>query len=265
MSKKIVLKKDTIPCEILISLKENWQQNSDLCIVTGASKQNVNYWLCKLMKEGLVSKFPGGIYEITLSGKNLLNTYVHDNSKEQIRLENMRYKFPIHEGLEKLVEASWLKVNNGMKHIKNYHGIFEGFTIVVHAGSENSSLEITCPKRFGVDIYEMMYKARMDVEAIGNMIARNYGLKLGMCEPSMEPEWAMPSPIAEVILSKTCSSQISTPKGVINRSKGRNADLETRGIHLAHKIWMMPDKIDEILQRLDRIEGNHAQNKKVEN
>lgn len=252
MSKKIILKKDTTPCEILKSLKENWQQNSDLCIVTGASKQKVNYWLGKLMKEGLVSRFPGGIYEITWSGKNLLNTYELEKSKEKICLENMRYKFPIHEGLEKLTQAVWLKMND-MNHMQVYRGTFEGFTTTVYAGSKNPSLEITCPKRFGVDIYEMMYFARNDVEVIAKGIVRENHVKLGMCEPSMKPEWAIPSPIAEVILDKTCSSQIRTPNGVINRSKGRNADVETRDIHLAHKFLMMPDEVVKMRRELSEL------------
>ncbi len=209
-----------------------------------------------ISKEGLVIKVRHGIYEITESGKKILNTCDQENSKKQIRLENMRYKFPIHEGLENLVKARWLKRNDSMNNMKSYHGKFEGYTIAVYAGSSNPILQIVCPKFFGVDMFEMMYDARSNVEAIGKLIAEEYGLKLGMCEPAMKPEWAIPSPLAEIILSKTGSSQIRTSNGVINRSKGRNADLETRDIRLAHDIFTMPQEIKEIRKELIELKNS---------
>lgn len=252
MGKKFELKHFTTPYDILHGLLEKYATIDEYVRYLEIPKQNVSYWLKKLEKEGLATKVSHGIYEITWAGKNILNTYEEEKGKEKICLENMRYKYPIHEGLEKLVKAVWLKMND-MNNIKVYRGKFEGFTIAVYAGSENPSLEITCPKRIGVNIYEMMYDARCDVETIGKWIAGEYGLKLGMCEPSMEPEWAIPNPMAETILNLTQSSQIRTPKGTINRSKGRNADLETRDIRLAHEILMMPKTINEIRNEISKI------------
>lgn len=255
MSKKFLLEKDTLPYWILVGLTEYYFTINQLVMTLKHSKQNINYWLSKLAKEGLVTRVEHGIYDITEEGNKLLNTCDQEKSKEMVRLENMRYKFPIHEGLGNLVKARWLKVNDGMNNIKSYHGKFEGFTVAVYAGSESPILQITCQKRYGVDIYEMMYYARSDVEEIGKWIAKDYGLKLGMCEPAMEPEWAIPSPLAKIILEKTCSSQIRTTNGVINRSKGRNADLETRDIRLANDIFMMPQKINKIESGLTELKN----------
>lgn len=253
-SKKFVLKKDTLPYVMLQAIKENWKQNSDLCEIIVSSKQRVNYWLRKLEKECLIERFAGGIYEITWSGKELLRTYELENTKKLIRLENMRYKCPIHEGVEKVFGYSWLTPSD-LKNIRVYRGVYEGFNVTIFAGSKNPSLEITCTKHLGTDIYEMMHKARSEIDMIAQIIATNMGLKLGMIEPSMEPEWAIPSPMAEVILEKTCSSQISTPKGLINRSKGRNADLETRDIRLAHEIFIMPERIRKITESVEEMKS----------
>ena len=58
--------------------------------------------------------------------------------------------------------------------------------------------------------------------------------------------WAIPSEFAKVLLNKTNSSQISTSNGVINKSKGRGYDIETRDIRLANKLFNLPYVVDEI-------------------
>ena len=66
-----------------------------------------------------------------------------------------------------------------------------------------------------------------------------------------------PSKFAKVLLEKTNSSQISTPKGVMNRSKGRNYDIETRDIRHANMIYQMPYVIDGIARDVKTIKmGN---------
>lgn len=211
-------------------------------------KQNVNYWLKKLKEEGLVSSPFHGYYEITDSGKTILDTYNQQFDKNLIRLENMRYKFPIYEGVQRfsdIVNDRWEK-NIAMKNVDVYHTKIEGYSVSAYIG-KNPSLTINSIKRVGLDVYEIMYEARKDVELIAEIIEKDFLIKLGKMETIMKPEWAIPSEFAKVLLNKTNSSQIKTPQGVINKSKDRSYDIETRDIRLANKLFNLPYVMDEVL------------------
>jgi hypothetical protein len=114
-------------------------------------------------------------------------------------------------------------------------------------------LEITCEKKLGVNRYEIYYKARKQIEDSLTGMIKDSEITLGILEQSMNPEWAVPHLIAEVILDKTESSQIRTKHGVVNRSKGRNADWEVDDIIQAEKIMNMPNLMDEIHQNVNQI------------
>ena len=88
---------------ILSSLDHGYNTNAGLTEYLGIPKQNTNYWLGKLCKEGLVDKPKPGIYEITKSGKKVYRGFKQQLNKDCIRLENMRFKYPIYEGLENLL------------------------------------------------------------------------------------------------------------------------------------------------------------------
>lgn len=218
------------------------------------SKQRVNYWLKKFTKEQWIESPFHGHYEITDSGKTILDAYEQQFNKNLIRLENMRYKFPIIEGekkFTKIVQSIWKK-NSGMKNVKTYYTKIHHYSVSVFLGN-NPVLIINCIKRIGSDVYEMMYVARKEVEILAGIIERDYCIKLGRMEAIMQPEWAIPSEFAKVLLNKTNSSQISTPKGVINKSKGRGYDIETRDIRLANKLFNLPDMIDDIALQLKHL------------
>jgi len=223
----------------------------EICKKHNISKQRANYWLKKFKKEGWITSPFHAYYEITDSGKTILDTYEQQFNKNLVRLENMRYKFPIIEGDDKFLEIAkdkWKK-NKGIKNVETYHFKMHGYSVSVFLG-KNPVLTINCIKRVGLDIYEMIYIARTEVEDIANMIEEDYNIELGRMETIMQPEWAIPSEFAKVLLDKTNSSQISTPKGVINKSKGRGYDIETRDIRLANKLFNLPYVIDEISREI---------------
>ena len=218
------------------------------------SKQRVNYWLKKFKKEEWVECPFHGHYEITNSGKTILDTYEQGFSKNLVRLENMRYTYPIIQGLDALIKnRRWDKeqpMNNG---VVIYHTKEEGLHVRVIAGKNNPCLEITCKQILGGNIYEMMYEARELIEFVAKTFQKDYPVILGLSSPAMKPEWAIPSEFAKVLLEKTNSSQISTPNGVINKSKGREYDIETRDIRLANKLFNLPYVVDEIALQLKHL------------
>ena len=252
MSKKAVLK-NAISYSIL-SETEGSCHVYELREKLGISKQLANYWLQKFKKEGWVTKLFQGHYEITDGGKTVLEAYEQKFDKNLVRLENMRYKFAIYEGLESLLKQQrWDKIQD-LNNVKVYHTVIGGFSVRVFAGKHNPSVEITCKKMQGDNIYEMMYEGKQWIEYVAEIIEKEHSVKLGIPIPAMLPEWAIPSEFAKVLMNKTNSSQIRTPVGVINKSKGRGYDLETRDIRLANKIFNLPYVVDGIANAVKRLQ-----------
>ena len=226
----------------------------EICKKHSITKQRVNYWLKKFRKAEWITSPYHGEYEITNSGKTILDTYEQGFNKNLIRLENMRYRLPISAGVEQfleIVKEKW-KRNSGMKNVDVYHTTLHGYSVSAYLG-KNPSLLINCIPRLGLDIYEMMYEARTEVEGLVEIIEEDYSIVLGRIETTMKPEWAIPSEFAKILLNKTNSSQIRTSNGVINKSKGRGYDIETRDIVLANKLHNLPYVVDEIVLQLKHL------------
>jgi hypothetical protein len=199
----------------------------------------------------MITKSFTGHYELTKRGLDFIDTCEREDSKNLIRLENMRYKFPIIDGVDKLVkQRTWDKIQPMKNNVTIYHTKEEGLHVRVISSSENPCLEITCRPRTGTNVYELMYEARRWVEFIAKRFEKYFPIVLGMVQPVMEPEWAIPSKQAGVLLKKTNSSQIRTPDGVINKSKGRDYDIETRDIRLANKLFNLPYVVDDIAREV---------------
>lgn len=245
---------NTIKWRVLSCIEGGYFTNALILTRLKITKQRLQYWLTKLLDEELIVRSEHGIYKISPAGKILLGGYIEQQNKSLIRLENMRYRYPIIEGLDEIVSSLDHYKAQNLGNTKIHHGTYYGFTIRIFE-SKNPSLEITCKQAHGYDIYEMMYKAKSSVESLATVINEIDNVKLGIPKPAMQPEWAIASPIAEHVLSLTGSSQITTPIGTYNRSKGRNADVETRDIRLAHEILLMPEMIRQIRQDLGELKS----------
>lgn len=218
------------------------------------SKQRVHYWLQKFEEEEWIDRPFYGHYEITDSGKTILDTYEQQSNKDLVRLENMRYKFAIVEGaecLKDIVKNKW-KHNAGLKNVDVFYTKIHDNSVSAFLG-KNPVLTINATKKLGTNIYEIVYQARTELDALAEIIEKDYSITLGRMESAMQPEWAIPSEFAKVLLNKTNSSQIRTPKGVINKSKGRGYDVETRDIRLANKIYNLPFVVDDILLQVKQL------------
>ena len=245
MSKKTVLDNHISYC--ILSETKDLVTPGEICKKHSITKQRVNYWLGKFRKAEWITSPYHGEYVITDSGKTILDTYEQGFNKNLIRLENMRYRFQISEGVKQFLEIvkdRWKK-NNGLKNVDVYYTKIHGYSVSAYLG-KNPSLTINCIKRVGLDIYEMIYEARTEVEELAEIIEKDYSIMLGRMKTIVKPEWAIPSEFAKVLLNKTNSSQISTTNGVLNKSKGRGYDIETRDIRLANKLYNLPYVVDEI-------------------
>jgi DNA-binding PadR family transcriptional regulator len=217
------------------------------------SKSTLYSWLNRLRKEKMITKSFQGHYELTDKGTDYVATCEKEDTKNQVRLENMRYIYPIIQGLDSLIKNRTWDKEQPINNVVIYHTKEDGLHVRVIAGKNNPCLEITCKQILGDDIYEMMYEARQWTELVAETFQKDYAVILGLGKPAMKPEWAIPSEHAGVLLEKTNSSQISTTHGVINKSKGRGYDIETRDIRLANKLYDMPYVMDEIVLQLKHL------------
>lgn len=252
-SKKLTEISFTIPYRILSALKNTKEPQAPHVIYIQIPKQNRNYWLRKLVADGLIRKPKRGFYEITEIGKTSLEGLEKTQCQQLIRLENMRYKFPIMKNHGYLVNALYWPNIQEMMNLNIINTKFWGFTVRIFSTKTNPSLEITCKQKLGVNQYDLMYEARREVEEIALLIQGQWKIELGGIEQSMKPEWAIPSPISEAILSATQSSQIRSDAGVFNRSKGRKADWEVYDVQLAGKILEMPKNIKKLEEKIDKL------------
>jgi len=245
--KKFPLGNCTTPYEVLRDLSWDTRTNSQLYESQKISKQSMNYWLNKLLKDGFIVRPYRGIYDITDIGKKILERFTAEEGKNLVRLENMRFGFPIKSDISKL--QSIYKDVTYLGKIPIAQDKIEGHSIRIFLSPKNPSVEISCKQKLGNNPYELYYEAKQEVIVISQIFKDYNELELGEASETMKPEWAIPSPFAEALLTITHSSQIRTGKGIINRSKGRNADLEVRDPRHAEAILEMPLR----LERLERI------------
>jgi len=240
--------------EILRLISEGYNSPSSMCGYLGFTKEKLNYHLKKMIDAGLISKYSQGIYDLTEAGEKMNTTFVKENDKKMIQLENMRFKCKIYEGLEEVMQYIRNPKKNQLKNgVMQYTGKLKNLSVRVFVSEKSNTLEITCEKKIGTNSYEIYYNAKKQVEDALIGMMKDSEIKLGILEQSMNPEWAVPHPYAEIILDKTESSQIRTKHGVVNRSKGRNADWEVDDIIQADKIMNMPNVVDKINQNVNQI------------
>lgn len=214
-----------------------------------------------MIVNGLILKYSQGIYELTEAGKKNNATYVKEDGKRMVQLENMRFKCKIYDGFEKIMEyirnPKKTQLNNG---VTQYTGKLKNLSVRVFVSEKNQTLEITCEKKLGTNHYEIYYDARKQVEDTLIRMIKDNEITLGILEQSMNPEWAIPHTFAEIILENTESSQIRTKNGVMNRSKGRNADWEVDDIIQAERIMNIPNDIEKIHQQLGQMIQQYENN-----
>ena len=252
----------TIELEILQTIKQGYSHIFQLRESLKITKQRLNYYIQKLVKIGLIRQYAKGTYDLTDTGKKIHATYEENKNKQLIQLENMRYILPIYGGFDTLMECvrdpKKAILNNG---VTQYTGKIKNLSVKVITSDKNKSIEVTCEKWVGVNAYEIMYDARRQVEDTFRGFFNGGNVKLGYPEQSMSPEWAIPHPIAEIMLKTTDSSQIRCGGGVINRSSGRNADWEVDNVVQATRVMNMPNVLDEINQKLTQQQKQQEETK----
>lgn len=251
-SKKLLQKNYTLPYKILKSLNfVSYYRCKDMCDIVNIDKQLLNYYLKKLKQDDFVRTIFHGSYQITESGKNFLEQLVNKQNKKMIRLENMRYKYPIYSDVNKLLESlSWKK--SSLNNLDVYYVKFNEYSLRMFVG-KNISIEITCKHWHGTDMHQIMWESRDDIEKTMNEFSDKFDVKLGKCESSMRPDFAIPSKMSESILKSCGLSQLKSDSTVLNKSKDRGYDYETHDIESAQLVLELPYMIEKMSKEIQEI------------
>ena len=223
----------------------------ELCI----PKQNLNYKLKKLEKEGVITKHSKGNYFLTDSGKKIYDQYERYKNKQLVRVENMKVTFVVETGGEELVKQLKFKKHELKNNVTIYHTNLKNHSTRLIVSNDEYKFEVTITNSLGITPNEAFHHAMLEAYDVVNYLTSWFDVELSEGYCTGEPEIAIPSPIASALLSTTGASQIRTNKAIMNRSKGRGADWEVYTLQQAQKIVDMPDSMARIEEKIDRLES----------
>ena len=226
----------------------------ELCYFTGFEKNRLLYWLNKFCDEGFLKHNDRGFYEMKESGKRIYDQYKRYQNKQLVRIENMHVTYYVYNGIKKLQnKIHWKKGGLGTR---VYTSKIQNHTVrLIKSKNDPYKLEVYVTKILDVSYVEAYHQARVEADTVANYIEYSFGCSMSQGWVSMEPEIAIPSPIASAILTKYGVSQIKTDKGIMNRSKERGADWEVTDLQLAQKIVDMPDTLESLLDTVNELKS----------
>jgi len=251
-SKKISKKEFTTTVyEILGIFKEGPQTPSMLLQKFDITKQNLNAKLKKCCDVGILKNEVRGIYELSESGKKIYDEYWHYKGKQLIRLENMRLSYRIQKNGNNIIKnEKWEKTINWKNGVKIYQTYIQGHFVRVFE-SKITRIEITCKKFLDTDVNSAFLGASVEAVRVLDDICSKYKMNIGkLFVITSKPEFAIPHDFSEALLEIMGASQITTNKGKMNRSKGRNADWEPMDLQYAQKIVDMPETLEIMNQKI---------------
>ena len=217
-------------------------------------KQNLNYYLTKYVKEGILRKLDKGVYQMTESSKKIYDQYERYKNKQLVRVENMKITFVVESGGEELVTNMKSNKNEIKNNVTIYHSVLKNHSTRLIVGN-NYRFEVTVTNALGVDPNEAYHQAMLEGYSVANYLTGWFDIELSEGYCTGKPEIAIPSPVASALLSTTGASQIRTDKAIMNRSKGRGADWEVYDLQEAQKIVDMPKTLERIEEKMDAIQS----------
>jgi len=230
--------------------------NKDFVKKLEISKQLVNYYLKTLQQFQYIEKVSRGGYIITDFGKKYLDRSSTIAPRDQIRLENMCYRYPILAGYENLAGKYEISSQGILNSVTVDNTRIRGVSIRI-INSKNPSIIISCSHIFATNLEELQTRAINEANNIARIVEKRWHIMLGEPESAMRPDIAIPSPLAEMALNASGASQIKNDNYIINRSKGRGADIEAHDITHAQKILLIPDTLARIETKLASLTTNY--------
>ena len=122
---------------------------------------------------------------------------------------------------------------------------------------KNFISKIKLTRKFATNLEELEAQALNEANKIARIIEKQWDITLGEPKSAMKPDIAIPSPLAEMALKASGASQIKNNNYIINRSKGRGADIEAHDMTHAQKILLIPDTLARIEARLAYMTTNY--------
>ena len=220
------------------------------------SKQNLNHYFKKYVKEGILQKLGKGMYVMTESGKRMYDHYEHYKNKQLVRVENLKVTFVVEKGGEELVKNLKSQKQELRNNVTMYHTQLKRHSTRLIVSKDQYKFEVTVTNALGITPNEAFHYAMLESYDVANYLTDSFDVELSEGYANGKPEIAIPSPFASALLNTTGASQIRTDKAIMNRSKGRGADWEVYNLQDAQKIVDMPDTMARLEEKIDRIEKN---------
>ena len=220
------------------------------------SKQDLNHYLKKYVKEGILQKLSKGMYVMTESGKIIYDHYEHYKNKQLVRVENLKVTFVVEKGGEELVKNLKSQKQELKNNVIMYHAQLKRHSTRLIVSKNQYKFEVTVTNSLGITPCESFHHAMLEAYDVANYLTDSFDVELSEAYANGKPEIAIPSPFASALLNTTGASQIRTDKAIMNRSKGRGADWEVYNLQDAQKIVDMPDTMARLEEKIDRIEKN---------
>ncbi|RZD40911.1 MAG: hypothetical protein CXT78_12055 [Thaumarchaeota archaeon] len=220
------------------------------------SKQDLNHYLKKYVKEGILQKLSKGMYVMTESGKIIYDHYEHYKNKQLVRVENLKVTFVVEKGGEELVKNLKSKKQELKNNVTMYHAKLKRHSTRLIVSKNQYKFEVTVTNALGITPNEAFHYAMLEAYGVANHLTDSFDIELSEGYANGKPEIAIPSPFASASLLINGASQIRTDKAIMNRSKGRGADWEVYNLQDAQKVVDMPDTMARIEEKIDRIEKN---------
>ena len=220
------------------------------------SKENLNHYLKKYVKEGILQKLSKGMYVMTESGKIIYDHYEHYKNKQLVRVENLKVTFVVEKGGEELVKNLKSQKQELKNNVIMYHAQLKRHSTRLIVSKNQYKFEVTVTNALGITPCESFHHAMLEAYDVANYLTDSFDVELSEAYANGKPEIAIPNPFASALLNTTGASQIRTDKAIMNRSKGRGADWEVNNLQDAQKVVDMPDTMARIEEKIDRIEKN---------
>jgi len=165
------------------------------------SRAHIYYYLKRAKNFGYIKDNPRVTFkpiELTQAGKNFLDQYTNPVASTYTnRLENVRFKAPVHRMPTMMVDWKKVEMNNWIQYGSEIDNI------KVHLNDAKSpTIEFLPSPVDGDDPYKLYAMALYDCHKAAEKLEGTLGIEIGRLEPSSSSEWVVYDPVANLVLAR---------------------------------------------------------------
>jgi hypothetical protein len=211
----------------------------------------VHYYVSKMESMGFIEKQEGVIkdcensrgaitlYVLTVSGSNFLARIEKNVQRNQVRLHNCYWRYPIIE--QPKARIDWRRVE-----LQNW-GQLIGRELGLTVRKNTQSIEIISGIFTGDNPYELLLRSRDEADSLASYLEQKFRMKLGRPKMGRKPHFAVYDP---VVCKWAESFQLDSEKGKIDKSCGYG-EIDWTDPVSAYNYLSMPDRLERIERSME--------------